>query len=590
MGKTANEIEQEKAARIKNISSMLNYDIESTRNRIVAEAVKISAKRKGIIDISNQDFQEMKNTLINGDASRSSGGFNVDTLQKSVLEKIEDTTKKIKAENPEAQKLADLRAIDASEFKGVKDNLDNVIKSLNKFNTNEGVKEVISDYLKNELSQKTPFWKFDNEKQPVTLSPSEKQDIAGKIKSYVKLPDDMQPILREGLEIVDKKLAPIVSEAMGKHFSTDKSKDTKVLIYDPQKLTPDNLQKFGQEVTEKIGQLTQKLAKKHQIKDEIIGNTISSLENNKKFKFNDELKEKIQEKLSQALDKFDSKYLKARSNDISEGIAKDLADKRSFALFSKHFKISENSLNKVIENITRDYEENSKTKEFRPVNPRSQAQINRNLSSSPKAIRKISMKSLITQKPPLAYNNQQNKNLEALKSEKNNQTTALKEKYNITTSKTPHAVNSLPPLPPRNSNKINSVDANNVNSPTSPKNNNNINPTIKAGSPSIPRSSNNVGSTPPPLPKRNNMAASPSVSQPQPLEAQEALGRGVAKYNSPSGLNGPNSKLRQELALNGNILHQHGARTPEKAKGKPHSPPVVKNNNQNAGKKNTMTP
>jgi len=222
-----------------------------------------------------------------------------------------------------------------------------------KLKTNEGVKDLVGEFIKDQsLINGMPFLKerigrvkekdgtITETKEIGGFVPQEKAELVGKLMPYVKFPDNVSPFISKDTTFVTNTISPHIQKRMAEFFSVEgKLSEFGACTFDPKKLTPANMTKFGGQVSNDLEAIS------------VIQQSINKLKE-KGFEVSREQVKKITKELMPAISKMGSEYVAANQEELVQQISTSLDKNKTFASrFRKDFAISGKDLGAIAKKI-----------------------------------------------------------------------------------------------------------------------------------------------------------------------------------------------------------------------------------------------
>ena len=240
-----------------------------------------------------------------------------------------------------AQKLID-KGADPKLFEEVENNYQKARDILEtKTSSVEGVKELMIESIKNDAvmnSFSSSMKKLDGKIEQI--GPSEKRPIVQQLKEQINIDNDVLENYIKSPTAQSKGLQ-LSKELLYKTFGAE-GKDSTL---DASKFTPENLKKFGQELS---SALSQEANSPHTL----IQNTLNAMQKEQNINIAPKRAQKINNAIAPALAKLDPQYLKEHKKEIIEELTKSLSQKKTvLSNFRKDYAISSKELDKIAEKI-----------------------------------------------------------------------------------------------------------------------------------------------------------------------------------------------------------------------------------------------
>ncbi|MCF8493851.1 MAG: hypothetical protein K9G65_00395 [Rickettsiaceae bacterium] len=321
----------------------------TTMKRFIAQQLMtFAAENNGEIDITNKQVTDGIATLMTAVQTKSQKDRGIGVL--SIAQTEVDMTKDIQN--------AIARGADPQLFEPAKASLLSVKSELaDKVKSNKGVASLIGEFIKDQsLANGIPFMNAETGRG---LVPQEKAELVAKLMPYVQFPDNVSPFVRKDIAFVPKVVSPKAQARMAEFFSVEgKLTEFGSCTLDPNKLTPENMKKFGDALSKDL----EIMAVVEQGKKEVEGKATSIIEaslkelENKGHTILPGTRTKMYAELMPVLTSLGSQYLEANKVDLSKGLTTSLDSGKTFSFrFKKNFDIAENNLHSVATKITADH-------------------------------------------------------------------------------------------------------------------------------------------------------------------------------------------------------------------------------------------
>ncbi len=327
---------------VKTIEAM-HADMIGTKYKLLNEVFVKAVASGGKISLKDEEFQKQKNSLLNADPDAPENKNNA-VISIMGFEKGSQKT------------ITELIAKGASKelFQAIESDTVALREELtSKLSTEEGITELMSDLIIRKASEVKPFQVRITEKEGMyeaggtrPTNNMEAAELAKLLTPGIILPKSVTGALITDITSISHTVAPIFQEHMKEVFG-QKGSDG-IVTLDKSKLTTENIEVF----TKRLNNDLEKIPTREIVANSIVRDALKKLEKEGDYKISESQSQKIADKLSTALAKLDSEYLKKYSSVISADIQKEILDKSTVTsnIFGGVY-IRESNLDRVADNL-----------------------------------------------------------------------------------------------------------------------------------------------------------------------------------------------------------------------------------------------
>jgi hypothetical protein len=339
MAKQKREIEEIAAKTIEAMRS----DMIGTKYKLLNEVFVKAVASGGQISLEEKEFQNQRNSVLNADPDAP------ENKGKAVISMMG-------FEKGSQEKIKTLIAKGASKelFQGIESDTIALRKELtSKLSTEEGITELMSDLIIRKASEISPFQVRITKKEGMyeagdtrMTNNTETAELAKSLTPGIILPKSVTGALITDINAISHIVAPIFLKHTTELFGQKESDG--IVTLDKSKLTPENIEVF----TKRVNNDLEKLPADEIIANSIVRDALKKLEKEGDYKISESQSQKIADKLSTALAKLDSEYLKQYASIISADIQKEILAKSTVtANIVGGVYIRESNLDRVADNL-----------------------------------------------------------------------------------------------------------------------------------------------------------------------------------------------------------------------------------------------
>jgi hypothetical protein len=322
----------------------LKNDLKGISGFLSQEFVKLVTKYDGVIDVTNQDFQQAAQSLIHADpkAPENAGRpvLSFTGTEQGIKEKI--------------KKLQD-KGVPAAAFTELLEQIETTKKNLSaQISTNEGIKGFVESRVKDKLIEDSIGLFASDGKGGVQMLPvADKKQLKESLLPGITLPEGLVQKMLKGDKVLATAASTIINEEVTKAFG---KKVGNGYVLDKTKLTPENIASVSNKITNGIAAEAIKL---DQIKaaSPLINDVIKQMEKEQKVKFTPERVEKITKALAPTLAKLGPEYLEMHKKDLTQELVTSLKSEQSYSTsFTGSYTVSTSSLGKIAAKLEKQHQ------------------------------------------------------------------------------------------------------------------------------------------------------------------------------------------------------------------------------------------
>lgn len=338
-------------------------DLESMRGLLAKELLNTIIADKGKTTGDSQTAIDTKNSMLYSNTK----GINLKSTESNIDEAIASLRNVGNLEEP--QKSARLKkATELEAFKtDFRTRLEKDTASIGSATSDTqpiyetpGVRNLVNEYIITKSSEVTLF----KEDKGITsgMVPAEKKAITDKIKTDIHLPKQMEGFLGDGYNrFLEDRITPLITARQKEFFAKEGT-----YIYDPSKLTEQNIKEFGKAVSNDLAAA--------EIAHAAVNKVIDDLANdpkNKDLKLTPETRKQIVDSLMPRLAGLGREYLESHREAMIDNISTKLAEERTGNIWKtltrqekEKFAISDRSLKSIASGFKTSEKANKTLKDY----------------------------------------------------------------------------------------------------------------------------------------------------------------------------------------------------------------------------------
>lgn len=313
------------------VKNKMREDIKSIHGFIVGEALKFVRNNDGRINVNLPDFRELVASLF----ETTKTGKNKEASVISFAETRNGIQDKIN--------ILIMNGANQADFNDVLSELSVEEKDLRKqLASNEGVQELISERIKQQLLSSPSFFIEDQQGRVTGMGMADKTALIGKLMPCVMMPDNLQPFLKTDSQDL---VSPSIQASMAKFFSKEGRLNPDCwYVMDQALVTSKNIENFGKEINANLEAFA--------ITEQAIG-----IIESQGWKVSQKQRQEIGKHLVGKFAEFGSDYLRGHGQELVKEVAESLKDNRSWwSMIFSSYSIGNSKLDKIAAQVTAKHE------------------------------------------------------------------------------------------------------------------------------------------------------------------------------------------------------------------------------------------